>query len=126
MHPRMHHQKPDIELNKHMVTTILKATAHTKDQVSEILREKLNEVENLDEDINASSNYTDGIPKKRLNAENGSIKQTNQVLQQTSPAQRALAGRKPIRAIISDLNKRIQMLKNNPVQWEILQAKICI
>jgi|GEM_PF-2412840 len=38
-------EKTDIELNKHMVTTILKATAHTKDQVSEILKEKLNEVE---------------------------------------------------------------------------------
>lgn len=37
--------KPDIELNKHMVTAILKATAHTKEQISEILKEKLNEVE---------------------------------------------------------------------------------
>ncbi|KAJ3274069.1 hypothetical protein HDV01_003562 [Terramyces sp. JEL0728] len=41
------------------------------------------------------------------------------------PGQKALVGRKPVRAIMNDLSKRIQMLKTNPVQWEILQQKVC-
>ncbi|KAJ3319915.1 hypothetical protein HDV06_005814 [Boothiomyces sp. JEL0866] len=38
--------------------------------------------------------------------------------------QKQIVGRKPVRAIMNDLSKRIQMLKTNPVQWEILQQKV--
>ncbi|KAJ3311080.1 hypothetical protein HDV04_004394 [Boothiomyces sp. JEL0838] len=40
------------------------------------------------------------------------------------PSQKSIIGRKPVRAIMNDLSKRIQMLKTNPVQWEILQQKV--
>ncbi|KAJ3257124.1 hypothetical protein HK103_004952 [Boothiomyces macroporosus] len=39
-------------------------------------------------------------------------------------SQKSIIGRKPVRAIMNDLSKRIQMLKTNPVQWEILQQKV--
>ncbi|KAK6091816.1 hypothetical protein MT418_007787 [Batrachochytrium dendrobatidis] len=37
---------------------------------------------------------------------------------------RALAGRKPMRVIMQDLAKRIQVLKTNPTEWEALETKI--
>ncbi|KAI8919592.1 hypothetical protein BC831DRAFT_481117 [Entophlyctis helioformis] len=42
----------------------------------------------------------------------------------TSPDKRTLAGRKPVRAIMQELAKRIQSLKTNQAEWEALQAKI--
>ncbi|KAJ3372789.1 actin [Kappamyces sp. JEL0680] len=35
-----------------------------------------------------------------------------------------MVGRKPIRAIVLDLQKRIQTLKSNPAQWEALQKRV--
>ncbi|KAI8911662.1 hypothetical protein EDD86DRAFT_245929 [Gorgonomyces haynaldii] len=42
----------------------------------------------------------------------------------TPKTERTLAGRKPIRAIMHDLQKRIQHLKNNPADWEALQKRV--
>ncbi|KAL2914347.1 hypothetical protein HK105_206119 [Polyrhizophydium stewartii] len=41
-----------------------------------------------------------------------------------NPEKRALAGRKPMRAIMQELAKRLQILKTNPIEWEALQSKI--
>jgi hypothetical protein len=39
-------------------------------------------------------------------------------------ADRTLAGRKPIRAVMQDLQKRIQHLKSNPTDWDALQKRV--
>jgi FKBP-type peptidyl-prolyl cis-trans isomerase (trigger factor) len=35
------------------------------------------------------------------------------------------AGRKPIRVIAAELNKKIDQLKSNQAEWEAFQARIC-
>ena len=73
-------------------------------------------------------NTNDHILPTLVTEESIHKKKTNEVhrheVNTPAKSERVLAGRKPIRAILLDLQKRIHQLKNNPSEWEALQKRV--
>lgn len=75
------------------------------------------ENDGLQEDL-AETRIAESYEKKKI--------QTSIQVKQQEPSERIMKGRKPFRAIMMEVAKRIQHLKSNSSEWDALQKRVCI